>query len=122
MMDAEDNTALKPATVDEAAAAEDDTLKQVPSSEAGHSIQEPSRVRRAVFVFGSALASYSGAMALSFLGTGKIAELVADGLITYMIAIGVTYIAGHSIDRSELLSKLGESFTRRYTSPPSLKE
>ena len=73
----------------------------------------PSRARRTAFVFVSTFVAFLGAMSLSFVGVSKIAELVADGLITYMIAMGVTYIAGHSIDRSEVLTRIGESFSRR---------
>lgn len=41
-----------------------------------------------------------------FGGEGKIAVIVADSMMTYLLTMGITYIVGHSMDRSEVLSKM----------------
>lgn len=70
----------------------------------------PNRLRRTLFVFISCFMAYVAAMYLTLYGSGKIAEMVADGMTSYMLIVAVTYISAHSLDRSGLTDML----KRRY--------
>lgn len=78
-----------------------------------HDCDTPNRAIRRLFVFISMfLAWVTGLVLVKFGGEGKIAILVADSMMTYVITMGITYIVGHSVDRSEILGKV---FRRRKT-------
>jgi len=79
-----------------------------------HDCETPNRWRRTMFIFVSCGLAYVSVMVLAFLGTGKIAEMVADGLISFLMVVAVSYVAAHSIDRSEIFTKMSERFGRRY--------
>lgn len=82
----------------------------------GHQCEPPNRTRRTWFIFVSVAIAYLSVMGLAFFGSGKIAELVADGLVSYIMVIAVSYVAAHTIDRSEIFEKMGQAFGRRYNS------
>lgn len=74
----------------------------------------PSRWRRTVFIYVTVAVAYVSIMVLAFKGSGKIAELAADGFVSYIMVTAVAYVAAYSIDRSEIFTKMGERFGRRY--------
>lgn len=79
-----------------------------------HDCDKPNRWRRTVFIFVSCGIAYVSIMVLAFLGNGKIAEMVADGLISFLMVVAVSYVAAHSIDRTEIFTKMSERYGRRY--------
>lgn len=67
----------------------------------------PNRSARRLFVYISMAVAWATAVAEAhFGGDGKVAHLVADSGCTYVITMGVTYIAGHSVDRANFLGKM----------------
>ena len=74
------------------------------------------RSRRTHFIFVSVFACYASVMLLAFYGSGKLAELASDSLSSFMLIMGVTYVTAHSVDRSDILGKIGEGFGRKYVS------
>lgn len=82
---------------------DDDIVAQEPSN----ITHAPNRARRGLFVAGSWLLSFGLVAYLSAnVPESKMAELAIDGCTTYMIALGITYICGHSVDRADFLNKI----------------
>lgn len=79
-------------------------------------VDTPNRLIRRLFVYISMFVAWAtGVVLVKFGGESKIAVLVADSMMTYVITMGITYIVGHSVDRSEILSKV---FRRKEEGPP----
>jgi hypothetical protein len=74
--------------------------------------QAPVRARRSYFVIASSGIAYLSSMYLAIKGSGDIATKVADAMMTYLTVVVPTYILSHSVDRSEMLTKIGESFKK----------
>lgn len=70
----------------------------------------PVRWRRTVFVYVTVTASFVVATYLALKGTGDIGGKVAESLLSYATVTSTAYIFGHSIDRSEILTKIGASY------------
>lgn len=76
----------------------------------GPDCTSPNRLARRLFVYVSMAVAWATSVVLTaYGGESKLAHLVADSMCTYNITMGVTYIVGHSVDRSQILDKL---FTR----------
>lgn len=78
--------------------------REEPAMHKAADCEEPNRSRRTYFVFVSVGVAFVADMYLALGGySGKIPELVADGLITYMLTACVAYLTAHSLDRSKIL-------------------
>ena len=75
----------------------------------------PNRARRSYFVIASSVVAYISSMFLAMKGVGDIAAKVADSMMTFLTVVVPTYILGHSIDRSEVLTRIGERFKKDET-------
>lgn len=79
----------------------------------GVSCESPNRTYRRRFVYVSMLFAWATALFLSKYGAGDIAKTVADSMNTYVIIMGPAYLLGHTVDRSEMLTRMGESFNKK---------
>lgn len=73
----------------------------------------PSRKRRAVFVFGSGGLALTSMAAAPYMGGDSIlAAKLIDGGYSYLSTLAVIYLSTTSIDRSDILNKVGDMFNR----------
>lgn len=77
--------------------------------------ESPNRTTRRLFVYSTMLIALVVAVSLSVFGKtdNQNIKAVVDSMNTYLLTMGPVYLIGHSIDRSEVLTKLGESFERK---------
>lgn len=86
-------------------------FEETDTEESG-SCNAPNRLYRRLFVYISMAVAWATALFLAKFGTTDIARMVADSMTSYWHLMGVTYILGHSVDRSEILRHLGQPFRR----------
>lgn len=74
---------------------------------------KPSRLIRRLFVYVTMAIAWGTSVYLSYRpGTPELSKLIVDACNTYNITMGLSYVLGHTVDRSEILAKVGESFKR----------
>lgn len=79
----------------------------------GINAPNPSRLIRRLFVYISMAVAWGTSVYLSYHpGAPELSKLVVDACNTYNITMGISYVLGHTVDRSEILAKIGESFKR----------
>jgi len=84
--------------------------------------ETPNRTRRGIFVFGTWLLAFGVAATLALNGNdSKVSSLFVDGCVTYMIAIAITYLTSHSIDRADLFGKIMEMVSEKNNKPTTYR-
>ena len=84
-----------------------------PVADDGINNPKPSRLIRRLFVYISMSVAWGTSVYLSYHpGAPELTRLIVESCNTYNLTIGVSYVLGHTVDRSEILAKLGESFKR----------
>lgn len=97
-----------------------DTTTQAPASFkalAADDSQAGSRMRRSVFCFGTVIISLCGVIFLGRYGSGVNAEHAVDGLSSLAEVVAFTYLGVSTVDRSGLLSNIGQRVQNGPTSP-----
>jgi hypothetical protein len=92
---------------------EHEALQPTPTGVDPCEVNKPSRKRRTYYVFVTTFVAYVTCVLFGVYGSGKIAEMVADGLISLMMMTSLTYITAYSIDSSEVLRKIGDRVSSR---------
>ena len=70
-----------------------------------------SRTRRSVYVFGFSISFTLIIVMVNFLGySGGVAEKTVDGMVGLIQMIAVSYLFTSSVDRSDILAKIGNGF------------
>ncbi len=79
-----------------------------------HDCDVPNRWRRTMFIYITVGVAYGSIMAIVFLAQdNKLTQMTVDGFISYIMVTAVAYVAAHTIDRSEVLSKLGRRYNMK---------
>lgn len=69
---------------------------------------EPTRSRRARYVFGVTIACFVIMLILVAVGADtQVAQIVAEGMVAVLGTVVVTYLATSTVDRAELLTNFG---------------
>lgn len=81
-------------------------------SERPDGVNMPNRNRRTYFIFASSAIAYVSSMYLAIKGAGDISVKVAESMMTFLTVVVPTYILGYSIDSSNVLGKIGNSYKK----------
>jgi hypothetical protein len=77
---------------------------------------KPNRTRRAIYVFGFSIAFAVMAFYITLTSDSALAETFVKGALGLIELIAISYLVTTTIDRSEILSKLGSSMRRESSS------
>ena len=73
---------------------------------------KPNRTRRAIYVFGFSIAFAVAAFYITMTSESALAETFVKGALGLIELIAISYLVTSTVDRSEILSKLGSSMRR----------
>lgn len=73
---------------------------------------KPNRTRRAIYVFGFSIGFAVAAFYVTMNSESEIAQTFVKGAIGLIELIAISYLVTTTVDRSEILSKLGTSMRR----------